>query len=202
MARQIESTNTYKDVLLKLIPSEIVAAYMVIDGLVPGDKPYAKWVATGASMFLLILTPIYLNKLYKVHKWLQILFTTGSFVVWVYWMGGPFKYWGIHVPPIASIILVLWTLLIPLANLPSEFNEGQIVKIGTKKPDIVSRSVGAVIWDKEMDKYLGKIARVEKVDDRKRIVKLNIDNGQHSWAFEWIRSANTSEGESDDSENI
>jgi len=41
MAREIKVDQNYRDMLLKLIPSEIVAAYMVLAGIIPQD--YAKW---------------------------------------------------------------------------------------------------------------------------------------------------------------
>ena len=150
MARQIEASNRYGDVLLKLIPTEIVGAYMVTDGFIPPGTAFAKWIALGAGGFLLVITPFYLHKLYKVHDRVQIFFTTASFVVWVYWMGGPFKLWGIHSSPLASVILVLWTLLVPLVNLPKKFNKGQTVQILTKKPVVVPGKYSAVIWDEEM----------------------------------------------------
>lgn len=187
MAREIESSNTYKDVLLKLIPSEIVAAYMVVDGFIPADKPYARWVATAASGFLLILTPFYLRKLYKVYSWRQIIFISLSFIVWVYWMGGPFKFWNIHLAWLASIVLVLWTLLVPLVNLPSsKFGEGKSVWIATSKPDIVEGPI-AIVWNQGMNKYLGRTAHVSQLDEKRRAVRLDIDEGQYWWSFDWLR---------------
>lgn len=41
MAKQINPDQTYRDKLLKLIPSEIVAAYMVLIGIIPEN--YSKW---------------------------------------------------------------------------------------------------------------------------------------------------------------
>jgi hypothetical protein len=38
MARQIKSTEKFRGKLLKLIPTEIVAAYMVLQGMIPEDK--------------------------------------------------------------------------------------------------------------------------------------------------------------------
>lgn len=185
MARQIESTNAYKDVLLKLIPSEIVAAYMVIEGLT-GKESYSKWVATLSASVLLFLIPFYLVKLYKMRRRLQVIFTMGSFVVWVYWMGGPFKYWGVHYAPIASIILVLWTLLVPLIFLPSKFNEGDEITISSTRQQDVARPLGGVVWRPEMDRYLGKKTRITEVDKKGRTVKLETDNGANQWAFEWL----------------
>lgn len=112
MPRQIEPTNEFRSKLLKLIPSEIVAAYMVLQGIIPEES--GKWGLIVVSLVLLIITPFYLSRFEKVKKASQIAFSTVSFVVWVYTLGGPFVHWNIHKPWIASIVLVLWTLIIPL----------------------------------------------------------------------------------------
>lgn len=112
MPREIKPTNEFRSKLLKLIPSEIVAAYMVLQGIIPEDS--GKWGLIIVSLVLLIITPFYLSKFEKVKGTSQIAFSTFSFVVWVYTLGGPFENWGVHKPWIASIVLVLWTLIIPL----------------------------------------------------------------------------------------
>jgi hypothetical protein len=112
MPREIKSTNEFRSKLLKLIPSEIVAAYMVLQGIIPEDS--GKWGLIIVSLVLLIITPFYLSKFEKVKKASQIAFSTASFVIWVYTLGGPFVFWGVYKPWIASIVLVLWTLIIPL----------------------------------------------------------------------------------------
>lgn len=112
MPREIKTDQKYRDKLLKLIPSEIIAAYMVISGLIPESK--AKWGLLIVSVVLLVLVPFYLRKIHDVQPIPQIIFTALSFVVWVYTLGGPFKLWGLYEAWIGSVVLVLWTLLIPL----------------------------------------------------------------------------------------
>lgn len=112
MAREIKVSQNYGDKLLKLIPSEIIAAYMIIMGIIPNE--HIKWGASIVAIILFILTPFYLVKLQKVKKMVQIIFTTLSFAVWVYSLGGPFKAWGLYQAWLGSTILILWTLFIPL----------------------------------------------------------------------------------------
>jgi len=120
MARQIKQENPYQSRLLKLIPSEIVAAYLAITGFIPEDYPYAKVLLTLITLALLVMIPFYLNKFQGVRGPFQIAFTSLSFVIWVYSLGGPFKYWGIYEAVIGSSFLVLWTLLIPFFIKPEE----------------------------------------------------------------------------------
>jgi hypothetical protein len=113
MAREIKPEQDYRSKLLKLIPSEIVAAYMVLHGVIPGE--HAKWGLIIVTLVLLIITPFYLKKFERVKKNLQIIFSSVTFLVWVYSLGGgPFAHWNMYEPWIASVVLVLWTLIIPL----------------------------------------------------------------------------------------
>jgi len=116
MPREIHEAQNYKDRLLKLIPSEIVAAYMVLAGIIPLTS--AKWGTLIVSIILLILVPFYLWKIHNVTRCSQIIVTSISFVVWVYTLGGPFQFWNLHRAWIGSVILVLWTLIVPLTINP------------------------------------------------------------------------------------
>jgi len=112
MAREIKPNQDYRGKLLKLIPSEIVAAYMALQGVVPENS--AKWGLTIVAILLLLITPFYLRIVEKVKGKPQIVFSTISFIVWLYSLGGPFRYFDLYQPWIATIVLVLWTMLIPV----------------------------------------------------------------------------------------
>lgn len=122
--------DDFKDRLVKLIPTEIVTAYITIQGLITGAGGAAAGTPTSGSdnttgnaqtllwivfIVLTILTPIYLYFISKVRKWLQILFNTVAFIIWVIVIGGPIEeILGFPAEFIGSIILVIYTLLIPL----------------------------------------------------------------------------------------
>lgn len=112
MAREINSTQPYFNKLVKCIPTEILGAYVVIAGVIPQDK--LKYALTISSIVLLIIIPFYMSIITKVNNKLQIVASCISFVVWVYTLGGPFKAWGIYEGYIGSLILVLWTLIVPM----------------------------------------------------------------------------------------
>jgi hypothetical protein len=97
--------------LYKLIPSEIVAAYLAIQGVIPAAQE--KWGLIIISLLLLIITPFYLRIVQKVQNNWQIVFSCLSFIVWLYCLGGPFKYLGIHLAWFSSVILILWTTFVP-----------------------------------------------------------------------------------------
>ena len=113
MARQIKGQQEeYLSKLLKLIPSEIIAAYVAAQGLIPDANK--KWGLTIVSVVLLILTPLYLVYVQKVKKTAQIVVSSLSFIIWVYCLaGGPFWFFGLYQGYIATIILLFWTIFIP-----------------------------------------------------------------------------------------
>ncbi len=107
----------YTDYLLKLIPSEIIGAYVVIDGIIQGSNvdisiiETVQWLVVG---ILFILTPLYLYFLSKVNNVKHLVLATIGFLVWVFALGGPFENLGdkslIHL--IGSITLVLFSLFV------------------------------------------------------------------------------------------
>lgn len=93
MAREIKENQKYKDRLLKLIPSEIVAAYLVLSGIIPEGS--ARWGTPIVSIVLLVLVPFYLWRMHDVRRTSQLIITMISFVVWVYSLRGSFRGLGI-----------------------------------------------------------------------------------------------------------
>ena len=130
MGRQVNQSQTYADKLMKLIPTEIVGAYMVLAGVIGYPAGATERVIGTAAripdhvlrMFLiqfvffalLALTPVYLKRVGHVTSRMQIVMTCISFVVWVYSLGGPFVVWGCYYPILGSVVLVLWGLATPL----------------------------------------------------------------------------------------
>jgi hypothetical protein len=104
--------------LVKYIPSEIVGLYVAASGFVPRmtdnkPNPALWWVFTPCA----ILTPIYLGWVTrdpaagKGPLWVQVLFATIAFPVWVFALGGPFELlsWYNDKRYVASLVLVFVT---------------------------------------------------------------------------------------------
>lgn len=117
MAREIKNTDQFKERLLKLIPSEIIAAYVAIQGLMVSLN--SEILVQLIIAFLTIITFLYLHQIEQVSNLKHKLFSTVSFPIWVYAVA-PESIVGdsIYDPQLASIVLVLWTLLIPLVVVP------------------------------------------------------------------------------------
>lgn len=121
MPRQIRPDNDYKDALLKLIPSEIVASYMCIDGVIPRDgTTFTNAVALGITVCMAALIYPFLKRFHHVHNRKQIILTIVGFCVWVFWLQFDTPGRGISnlLPPnsswLASVVLMLWTLASPI----------------------------------------------------------------------------------------
>ena len=112
MARPLNNQDTYMQMLLKNIPSELVAAYVAILATVAsfGAPAWAQWVAFGVT---LVSVPIWLIFAQKVRFWLQIVLSTLAFTVWdMSLVGGAFQSIDGFEPGIGAFILLLFTLLI------------------------------------------------------------------------------------------
>lgn len=120
------SDKNFQDHLAKitrLIPTQIIGAYIVISGLIPQDAKSAKWVYLGVFVVLLILAPILGNKNRVKRKQAklnskQVMIVSISFILWVYCLGGPFKIWcpQYYQPWIGSVVVILWSLIASLVD--------------------------------------------------------------------------------------
>ncbi|NOT50236.1 MAG: hypothetical protein HOP10_03055 [Chitinophagaceae bacterium] len=107
--------DEYKDKLIKLIPTEIVTAYVTIVGLISGtttgNKTDLLWFVIAV---LTIVTPLYLKFVSKVKLLSQIIFTMVAFLLWVLATGSPIPtIFDFQSTFIGSILLILYTLFIP-----------------------------------------------------------------------------------------
>ncbi|MGH2666799.1 hypothetical protein [Flavobacterium sp.] len=114
-----KKADNYKEKLVKLIPSEIIAAYVTIYGLVTGIKSQHEnlilWIVIA---LLLVITPLYSIRISLVTKKSQVIFTTFGFLIWAFATGSPIKEIDtVPVSFIASVILILYTLFIPIVYM-------------------------------------------------------------------------------------
>jgi hypothetical protein len=114
MNRSIETDrSSFLEVLLKLIPSEVIAVHVFIQGVMPR----VFWPTLVVFLLLVGITPLYLYWAMGVRSRPQLVVSTLSLVVWIYALGqGPFRFmrapWG--EPWYGSVMLALWTLVPPM----------------------------------------------------------------------------------------
>jgi hypothetical protein len=126
-AAPVEQPDDYAAKILKLIPAEIVAAYVAADAAIGSvtDIPTEELTVVRWIVFLSlwVMTPLYLNRVLpdkdlnseaKKARKLQIAISVGAFFVWVFTLGGPFTAYAWYHPVYGTIMLLLYTLLMPI----------------------------------------------------------------------------------------
>jgi hypothetical protein len=113
MGRAIEQENSFLQVLLKLIPSEVIAVFIFIQGVMPRSLAPHLVVA----LLLVAITPVYLYWAGGVRSRPQLWISTLSLVVWIYAMGaGPLRFVRppYYEPWHGAVLLAVWTLVPPM----------------------------------------------------------------------------------------
>ena len=114
MGRAIKrEDNSFIKALLKLIPSEIIAVFIFLQGVLP-DRLIPHLVI---SMLLVAITPLYLYTAMGVRSGGQLAVSTLSMAIWIYALGqGPVRFLTapLYEPWYGSVILAIWTLIPPM----------------------------------------------------------------------------------------
>ncbi len=124
MTRTTNKADDYMSQVLKHIPSEIVMAYVTIDGVlrtsynsnVWADRQTLQtllWIILGA---LTVITPFWLHRVMHVRRTSQLFISTLSVPVWLFALGGPFALLDWYRPAFGAIILPLYTLIVPIIS--------------------------------------------------------------------------------------
>ena len=114
MGRAIKrEDNSFIKALLKLIPSEIIAVFIFLQGVLP-DRLVPHLVI---SLLLVGITPLYLYTAMGVRSVGQLVLSTLAMIVWIYARGqGPVRFLEapIYEPWYGSVILAIWILIPPM----------------------------------------------------------------------------------------
>jgi hypothetical protein len=115
--------DTYLAKVVKYIPAEIVAAYVAASGAIESARatiPFRtiQWIT---AVVLFLLTPAYILVFAKDPKLpppvYQAVAGAIAFACWVFALSnGPFSTFGWYVPLYGTLILILFTLLVPLGE--------------------------------------------------------------------------------------
>jgi hypothetical protein len=105
--------NRFLTALLKLIPSEVVAVYLFVLGVLP-PRLVPHLVVAG---LLVALTPLYLRFAMGVRSAAQLAVSCISMLIWIYALQqGPVRFlappW--YEPWYGSVVLAIWTLVPPM----------------------------------------------------------------------------------------
>ena len=127
MAGGVKTSDNYLSRVLKHIPSEIVMAYVAIEGVlrtsydasVPQDRQILLkllWIVLGA---LMVLAPLWLLRVMRVRRFTQLCVSTLSIPVWLFALGGPLALQEWYQPAFGAIVLPLYRLIVPITTTRS-----------------------------------------------------------------------------------
>jgi len=112
--------DSYTDRLIKYIPSEIVAAFISMNGIVQSMAAKPDWIDWAIFILLLVITPLYIWRVTtpkgEPAPMGQIAISTLSYVVWVFALGGPFIALSWYQSVYGALILPLYTLIVPIID--------------------------------------------------------------------------------------
>jgi hypothetical protein len=125
--------DDYLSQVVKYIPAEIVAGFLTLNGILASASKTpqaAYWIVFG---LLILLTPLYIWRVTKDPKlpmpWVQIVVATGSFIIWVFAIGGPFTFLNWYLPVYGAITLPIYTLGIPIVvGRPRSVGQKSIIR--------------------------------------------------------------------------
>ncbi len=116
--------DDYTTKIVKLIPSETVALYLFLSGVIAAAKPDVAEqgpLLTFVFVVLFLATLLYLRRVAGVKSHLQLGISAVAFLVWVFSLGGPFPYllpmiglsydqlWG-------AVLLPIFTFIAPILD--------------------------------------------------------------------------------------
>jgi hypothetical protein len=113
-----DAFKQYLERLLKMLPAEIVGLYMIGTGFIPAEDIYWSFGWAGVCLILLLILRVYGTSDKRKGKHTQpvpVGIAAIAFVIWLFWMGGPFEQ--LHVPyrqRLASLAVLVWSFVIPI----------------------------------------------------------------------------------------
>jgi hypothetical protein len=117
MSRTVNTADTYMSRVLKHIPSEIVMAYVAIEGILRasyGSSQGRQTLLWGALAVLTVLTPLW--RMMGVRRVPQLIISTISVPIWLFALGGPFEALDWYRPALGAIVLPIYTLVVPIVS--------------------------------------------------------------------------------------
>lgn len=112
-----EGFKQYLGRLLKMIPAEVVGVYMIGSGFIPTNQAIGLAIWAVVCLVLVIIVRLYGTADPPNDKPTQpvpVLISSVAFVIWIYWLGGPFVMFNLHIPWVGSLAVLVWSFVIPI----------------------------------------------------------------------------------------
>jgi hypothetical protein len=119
-ASKRDQGDAYTERLLKLVPSETVALYLFLDGILKSAMATPEQLASlkawlwGITAAVVLLNILYLRRFQLVTDFWQYVIQTIGLLIWIMTIGGPFVYLTFYEPFMGSVALGLFTFAVPI----------------------------------------------------------------------------------------
>ena len=108
--------DNYSIRLMKYIPSEVIALYLALEGVLKSSNQTYPSLHWAIFIFGIIVTSLYLWRIQRVSKKTQLLISTLAYCIWVFALGGPFNTLSWYQPIYGALLLPSFTFLIPIID--------------------------------------------------------------------------------------
>ena len=120
-----DDMSFYLDKLMKMIPTEVIGLYLVGSGIIPDDQHAYLLGWSTVCLIGVVIARIAGTRDKAANKPPQaglVVVSAIAFVIWVYSLGGPFKwYMGANYKPfLGSLFVLVWTFVVPLVYTPAD----------------------------------------------------------------------------------
>ena len=126
MPRAIKPDDPKINKLLKLMPSEVVMAYLTIHGIVRTSLPAETAgvlddiLLWASAVALTVICPIWLCKMSGVKRVVHLVLATIAFWIWLVCTGGPLELYTDKGTLIGAILLPIWSIVLALTGVGAE----------------------------------------------------------------------------------
>ena len=141
--------DSYRDKLVKYIPAEVVALYLTLDVICRSNPTEGglRWIIL---IFGCVVTPLYLWRIQRVRKPIQLVVSTAAFVVWTFALGGPFVSLSWYKAIYGALLLPMFTFLVPLIDPGNEPNQLSDLEILLLSSHIMRAPIHSSAWNSAM----------------------------------------------------
>jgi FtsH-binding integral membrane protein len=106
------SADTYNDMLLKLIPAEVIGIYLAMQTILNNAEAISRHTGLVVFVFGVLATFFYLRVVLKVSNPVQLLISAGAFCVWAYSMSST-EQLSFYNGTYAGLLLIGYTFIAP-----------------------------------------------------------------------------------------
>jgi hypothetical protein len=114
-SRADEPTDSYAARVVKYIPADVVAAWIAVSALLPGDDARTTVLLWGVFGVMLVVTPLWTLRVTRLPgrrpAVTQAAISTAAFAVWVFATGAPFAHYSFYDSALGGVVLILFTLV-------------------------------------------------------------------------------------------